>query len=71
MLHYPAPAKLDVMGRYKTGEKAPRTGIYDFDGYADGTSSPAPTPEERRIPLSTGEVFPPVRSANKAAWWRG
>jgi hypothetical protein len=65
------PATLGRMGRYKTGEKAPRTGIFDFDGYTDGSNSPAPTTDERRIPLATGEVFPPVKSSNKGAWWRG
>lgn len=57
--------------RYKTGDKCPRTGKYTFDGYVDGTSSPAPTAEERVIPLDAGETFPPVRSVNKAAYWRG
>jgi hypothetical protein len=62
---------LGSMARYKTGDTAPRTGTYDFDGYVDGTKSPTPTVEEQRIPLSIGETFPPVRSAKKAAYWRG
>lgn len=56
--------------RYRTGEKCPATGSYAFDGYVDGTSTPAPTPEERQIPLTKGETFPPVRSSGKAAYWR-
>lgn len=59
-----------VGNRYKTGQTCETSGRYDFDGYVDGTWSPSPTPEERRIPLSKGETFPPVKSSNKAAWWK-
>ncbi len=45
-------------------------GPYVFDGYTDGTTTPAPTAEERVIPLSSGETFPPIKSAKKAAWWK-
>ena len=55
---------------YKTGEEAPRTGRYEFVKYTDNTTFPSPTAEEKIIPLSKGETFPPVRSTNKAAWWR-
>jgi hypothetical protein len=58
-----------VATRYRTGEKCPESGVYRFDGYLDGTSSPSPTSEEREIALSTGEVFPPIRSAGKACYW--
>lgn len=54
---------------YSTGEKAPQTGRYRFVRYTDGTTTPAPTAEERVIPLSVGETFPPIRSSGKAAWW--
>lgn len=56
--------------RFKTGQVCETSGNYDFDGYVDGTWTPAPTAEERRIPLSSGETFPPVRSSEKAAWWK-
>ena len=56
--------------RFKTGEKCVESGRYKFDGYLDGTSYPAPTAEEREIPLSNGETFPPIRSAEKACWWK-
>lgn len=59
------------MARYKTGDKAPRTATYTFDGYTQGPPHPAPTAEEMAIPLSTGEVFPPIKSANRGAYWRG
>lgn len=55
---------------YKTGEKAPQTGNYEFVKYTDGTAVPAPTPNELVIPLSKGEKFPPINSSDKAAWWR-
>ncbi len=56
--------------RYKTGETCNAAGNYRFDGYLDGTETPAPAPEERVIPMKTGFPFPAVRSAGKAAWWR-
>jgi len=56
--------------RYKTGEKCVASGTFRFDGYTDGTHTPAPTPEECEIRLSAGETFPPIRSAEKACWWR-
>mgnify|MGYP002626199343 CR=1 FL=1 len=56
--------------RFRTGETCTESGRYQFDGYLDGTSSPAPTAEERNIPLSKGETFPPIRSAEKACWWK-
>ena len=56
--------------RFKTGQKCVESGRYKFDGYLDGTSYPAPTAEEREIPLSNGETFPPIRSTEKACWWK-
>jgi hypothetical protein len=56
--------------RFKTGQVCDTSGSYVFDGYLVGTSAPAPTQEERVIPLSKNETFPPVRSANKACWWK-
>jgi hypothetical protein len=56
--------------RYSTGQECPKTGTYAFDGYLDGTWSPSPTANESSIPLSKGETFPPIRSANKACWWK-
>ncbi len=56
--------------RAKTGDTCQVSGRYRFDGYLDGTSTPAPHPEEVQIPLSRGERFPPIRSSGKACWWR-
>ena len=61
---------MSTSGRYKTGEHCPTTGRYAFDGYLDGSWYPSPTADEKVIPLSVGETFPPVRSANKGAWWK-
>ena len=55
--------------RYKTGDIAPAKAWYNWDDYTDGTRRPGPTEEERRIPLETGETFPPIRSCNKGAYW--
>jgi len=55
---------------YKTGEKAPVSGSYDFVNYVDGTTSPPPTANERNIYLTVGETFPPINSCDKAAYWR-
>jgi hypothetical protein len=52
---------------YKTGEKAPVSGVYKFVRHTDGTTHA--TPAEQRIPLTRNETFPPCRSDNKAAYW--
>lgn len=54
----------------KTGDTALYSGQYVFQSYTDGTKTPAPTAEERVIPLQRGETFPPVKSNKKAAFWR-
>ena len=59
-----------IGARFRTGQTCVESGRYRFDGYLDGTSRPAPTAEEREIPLSRGETFPPIRSSGKACWWK-
>jgi len=56
--------------RYTTGEVCKVPGAYTFDGYLDGTDTPAPVPEERVVPLEAGATFPPVDAGERAAWWR-
>jgi hypothetical protein len=56
--------------RYKTGQVCPSKGNYRFDGYTDGTWTPSPTAEEMVIPLDAGDVFPPINSSDKGAWWK-
>jgi hypothetical protein len=69
----PHPSQLEqetnVAQRFKTGETCTTPGYYTFDGYTDGTNSPAPTSEERFIPLERNDKFPPIRSTNKGAYW--
>ena len=55
---------------YKTGEKSPANAYYKWIGYTDGTTSPYPTEEEMKIHLEAGDVFPPIRSCNKGAFWQ-
>ena len=56
--------------RFRTGQTCTISGGYEFDGYTDGSSSPAPQAAERQIPVSRGETFPPIRSAAKGCWWK-
>ena len=55
--------------RYKTGDIAPNKAWYNWDVYTDGTTTASATAVEKRIPLYTGEKFPPIRSCNKGAYW--
>jgi len=59
-----------IGNRYKTGQVSPAHARYAWDGYTDGTRFPYPTNEEKIITLENGEVFPPIRSCNKGAWWK-
>jgi hypothetical protein len=52
--------------RFKTGDKSPNRAWYNWDGYTDGTSSPAPTQEEQRIPLETVKPSPRYDPATRA-----
>lgn len=58
--------------RFKTGQTCDTSGNYVFDAYVDGTppSTPLPTANERVIPLSKTETFPPIKSTNKGCWWK-
>ncbi|MCA0989682.1 MULTISPECIES: YjzC family protein [Guptibacillus] len=55
--------------RYKTGEKAPENGKYEFDGLTNGNNS-NPTEDEKHISLQSGETFPPLRSSKESAYWK-
>lgn len=56
--------------RFRTGQESPWHAEYRFDGYLDGTWTPSPTSEEMHIELEPNENFPPIRSAEKACWWK-
>lgn len=66
----PREVGMPAGSRFKTGERSPEKTAFIFDGYLDGTSTPSPTAEEKVISLDKGETFPPIRSANKACWWK-
>lgn len=54
---------------FRTGEKAPVSGVYRFVRHIDSPPSCNPTSAENEIPLSKGETFPPHRSCGKGAIW--
>lgn len=54
---------------FRTGEKAPVSGIYTYVRHINSTYC-VPTDNERTIPLSKGETFPPHRSCNQGVIWR-
>ncbi len=60
------------MTKYRTGEEAPESGIYEYAGPTETGATCAPTSEERQIPLFKGETFPPVKSCDKdgGAFWK-
>ena len=60
------------MELYKTGQKAPHTDIYEYVKSVDNKVSCEPTNEEKIIPLSKDETFPPVKSCGKdgGAYWK-
>jgi len=53
-----------------TGQSCPVSGKWVFAGYLTGGYEPPPSVSERQIPLSEGEIFPPIRSAGKGCFWR-
>lgn len=55
---------------YKTGQRSPANAYYAWDSYTDGTRTPSPTAEERMIKLENSEVFPPINSCDKGAYWK-
>src|SRR5262249_55426855 len=56
--------------KFKTGETVPSHGDYKFVRYTDGTSIPMPASDEEVISLREGEIFPPIRSTVKGAYWQ-
>ena len=60
-----------VGDRFYSGQKCDTAGSYVFDGYyPGGETTPAPTNEERVIPLRMGVEFPQIRSHKKASYWK-
>ncbi len=56
--------------RFKTGEEAPESGQYKFDGFTEGGTSDANlTEDEKKLDMEKGDRFPPVPSVNKGAYY--
>lgn len=55
---------------FRTGQICVATGSYTYDGYSDGTSTPAPAGGERVRALSANQKFPSIESTAKRCWWR-
>jgi len=58
---------------FDTGSKAPASGVYRYVSHAGAEKHDKecmPSSSEMEVPLSKGEVFPPVRSCGKAATWK-
>ena len=56
---------------FKTGQKCPEAGVYEFVGYVSkGIITAEPIFDELTILLAQGDAFPLVRSLNRAAYWR-
>ncbi|MBN1376006.1 MAG: YjzC family protein [Dehalococcoidia bacterium] len=58
---------------FNTGQRVEKSGIYEYLAHTDPKSCKVecqPSDNEYEIPLSKGEVFPPIKSCGKAAVWR-
>jgi len=55
---------------FKTGQKAPESGLYLYNGPSNGKIGCKPTSEEMIIPLSKDETFPPIKSCGSSANWK-
>jgi hypothetical protein len=56
--------------RFKSGEFCGETGTYDFDGYADGSSGPLPSPDDMCVILGAGDEFPLIGRPSRACYWK-
>jgi len=55
---------------FRTGEKAPVSGDYEYVRHTDTGITCTPTAAEKQIPLSRGETFPPHRSCGRGVVWK-
>ncbi len=68
MIRYLHNRIIELIMRYKTGNIAPTTGNYRWDGHTEDVSCSI-THEEYIIPLTTGERFPPTKHCEQGAYW--
>ncbi len=55
--------------RFYSGQRCTQSGRYCFDGYVDGSRSPAPDVHEAAIEVRDGGRFPVIESVRKPCWW--
>lgn len=55
--------------RCKTGQRCPRSGVYRFDGYLDGTVPADSAAPREGHPLAERNVAPPIHSPSKGCHW--
>jgi hypothetical protein len=53
-----------MLNRFRTGERAPMSGVYRLIGHDEVERG------ERLIPLSKGDRFPPCRGCHEKAEWK-
>ena len=58
------------IAQYKTGQRAPVSGRYNWVRYTDGSRDRRPETNELQVRMTREDVFPPIRSTNKGAWWQ-
>lgn len=56
--------------RFESGDICLEGGCYEFDGYVSGPPDPLPLEPEWEIPLSIGDIFPPIQSRKRACYWK-
>ena len=56
--------------RFKSGDTCGESGSYEFDGYADGTSTPLPSPDDMRVIMMAGDEFPMIGHPTRACYWK-
>jgi YjzC-like protein len=57
------------MAAFHTGQKVSKSGTYNFAGHMSTDSTCQPTEEEKIMPLSKGETFPPCQRCDSSAYW--
>ena len=53
-----------------TGQICNTTGSYEFDGYADASTLPLLTDDEKHIAVNAGKPFPSASLDAKSSFWK-
>ncbi len=59
----------EVGHAFRTGERAPVSGIYEYVGHMTLPGC-NPNSNDRKVTLTAGEFFPPHRGCGKGVIWR-